>query len=154
MKNLITITLITFFLTGCKNLQQITDRLTLSKNGNEKISLFDWKKNNSDSLTVNEKDICSLFRKNPNKAREEYIGKELIHNGDVSCIIQNPLSFSIDNVVSIPTEDYMKSNVKISVRNGSYLNIRGKILRIENYSTIDPNSDCEISIKLSSMNQL
>lgn len=48
----------------------------------------------------------------------------------------------------------MKSNVKISVRNGSYLNIRGKILRIENYSTIDPNSDCEISIKLSSMNQL
>ncbi|PHM67984.1 hypothetical protein [Xenorhabdus sp. KJ12.1] len=140
-------------LTGCQQLNDISSQIkSVTNTSNDKV--YDWEKGNQEKTTVTEKEVCELYRNNPEQAKKRFTGKTLIHRGDVQCVLNNPLSFSIGNVVSLPIENYMKDNVRLAVREGMYLNVRGKILTIENHGKNQPPSDCEIGIHLESMNQL
>lgn len=94
MRRISIIAAIVMMASGCH--QQMKDfNDTLSNLGSypaKQKTLDEFKWNNSVSLsTVTEDEVCSAFRKNKESAREKYIGRDLIKNGVVQCVIEKPV---------------------------------------------------------------
>lgn len=101
---------------------------------------------------VTEDEVCSAFRQNKESAREKYIGRDLIKNGVVQCVIEKPYAWNVGNVISLPRKKAIEEHARLVIEHGVYVSQKGKILTIENYSNLPNGSDCNISIDLSSFN--
>ena len=116
-------------------------------------TLQEFKWNNSVYLsTVTEHEVCTAFRQDKDAARKKYIGRDLIQNGVVQCVIEQPYSWNVNNVISLPRRKGVAEHARLVVERGVYVSQKGKIITIENYSNLPNGSDCNISIDVSSFN--
>lgn len=155
MRRISIIAAIVMMASGCH--QQMKDfNDTLSNLGSypaKQKTLEEFKWNNSVSLsTVTEDEVCSAFRKNKESARAKYIGRDLIKNGVVQCVIEKPYAWNVGNVISLPRKKAIEEHARLVIERGVYVSQKGKIITIENYSNLPNGSDCNISIDLSSFN--
>ncbi|WP_261667091.1 hypothetical protein [Erwinia mallotivora] len=152
MKRISIIAVIVMMISGCQQqIKEFNDDLTnigsypAASNSGQK---FGW-----ESLPmVTEDEVCSAFRQDKKSARAKYIGRDLIQNGIVQCVIEKPYAWNVGNVISLPRKKAVEEHARLVIEHGVYVSQKGKILTIENYSNLPNGSDCNISIDLSSFN--